>query len=368
MRVLMINTVDTNRNGITNVIFNLCQAIDKKDLVIDYVSINEPAHVYVQQIEAGGGHLFVLSRRMNRIGAYIGGLRDLIRQGNYDIVHAHGNSATLVLEMLAARKAGCRICIAHSHSTSCRSLMLHKLLNPFFQCCCTHRLACGEEAGKWLFGNRPFKVVNNGVRTERFAFQPDSRQAFREHYGFRKEDLVIGHVGEFNDAKNQEFLVEVLAKLTSINEDFRLLLIGDGPLREKVEEKVAEFGLMERVLFAGVTDRIPEHLSAVDLIVMPSRYEGLPLSLIEAQASGLHCVVSDNITHEVDKTGNLIFLPLDSGATYWAEIIAKMQLSKDRNTLCDEAIKKIKACGYDIYTEAVKLKEYYLQAIRERGK
>lgn len=365
MKVLMINTVNTERNGITAVIFNYIRVLKNFGVVFDLVSINEPTSNYVREIEKTGGRLFVLNRRMSRMGSYIGELKDLIRRGNYDIVHAHGNSATLLLEMFAARQAGCRVRIAHSHNTTCKYLTLHKLLTPFFQSCCTHRLACGEEAGKWLFGNRPFKVVNNGVRTEWFAFQPDLRQAFREQYGFWKENLVIGHVGAFNDAKNQEFLIEVLAKLTSINEDFRLLLIGDGPLREKVEEKVSEFGLMERVLFAGVTDRIPEHLSAVDLIVMPSRYEGLPLSLIEAQASGLHCVVSDNITHEVDKTGNLTFLPLDSGATYWAEIIAKMQLSKDRNTLCDEAIKKIKACGYDIYTEAVKLKEYYLQAITE---
>lgn len=367
MRVLVINTVATDRNGITNVIFNLYQAIDKKDLIIDYVSINEPDPAYVRRIEAGGGCFFVLNRSMGKVGSYIVKLKDLIRRGKYDIVHAHGNSATLLLEMLASKQAGCKVRIAHSHNTACRSLMLHKLLNPWFQSCCTHRLACGEKAGKWLFGNYSFDVINNGIRTARFAFQPESRQVLRTRYGLREEHRVIGHVGAFSDAKNQEFLVEILSRLIPMDENFRLLLIGDGSLREKVEERTAELGLSEWVLFAGVTDQIPEHLSAVDIIVMPSLYEGLPLSLIEAQANGLHCVVSENITREVDKTGNLIFLPLDTGADSWAERIVNLQLPEDRQALSGEAIRRIKACGYDIYTEAIKLREYYLHAIKERA-
>lgn len=363
MRILIINTVPTDKNGITNVIFNLHKAMDKQDLVFDYVSINEPAPSYIREIEAYGGQVFVISRSIRRAIPYVCKLVEVIRQGQYDVVHAHGNSSTLVLEMLAAKLAGCKVRIAHSHNTTCLSLTVHKLLNPLFQMSCTHGLACGVDAGKWLFGDRPFTVVNNGVDTERFAFQLDARQGVRRGFNLQDKHVVIGHVGAFNNAKNQEFLLDVLSELAKADDNYRLLMIGDGPLQHSVQEKTMELHLTERVIFAGATDRVEDYLSACDLIVMPSRYEGLPLSLVEEQASGLYCVVSENITQEVDKTGNLTFLPLSMGGAYWAQVIREIPLVSDREKASMVSIEKIKASGYDIQTEVKRLKEYYISAV-----
>lgn len=365
MRVLVVKVNQFRREGITNVVMNLYDAVDKSDMHIDMVAVAPPGSEYVAKLKENGGEIFVVERSMRHPLRYIAKLSKVIRDGLYDVVHAHGNSGTLALEMVAAKKAGCKIRIAHSHSTSCKYKLAHRLLKGVFHAACTHRLACGEAAGKWLYDEKPFQIINNGVDTGRFAFSAENRSKIRQQYGLDDSRIVLGHVGGFTEGKNQRFLVDILRELTDRDLPYSLLLVGDGALRTQVQNKVREMGLDDKVLFVGETDRVSDYLSACDILAMPSLFEGLPLSLIEAQASGLHCVISANITREVDKTGNLTFLPLETGAAHWAEKIAGLQLQKDRNSVSVQAIEKIKACGYDIYTEADKLKEYYLRAVEE---
>lgn len=361
MRILLINTVPTEKNGITNLIFNFLGTMGRQDAVMDYVAIGQPDPEYTRKIEAADGRLYVLSRSMRRVPGYVWDLRRVIRQGNYDAIHVHGNSATMALEMIAAWLGGCKVRMAHSHNTTCKHMTVHKLFSPIFQSLCTHRLACGREAGKWLYGARDFTVVNNGVDTRRFAFDPAARAETRRRYGIGEDTTLIGHVGLFNEQKNQSFLTEVLKLLEG--GDFRLMLIGDGELRPAVEEKAKAMGLGDRVIFTGTVSDVPEYLSACDCIAMPSLYEGLPLALIEEQASGLPCIVSDAITKEADKTGNLTFLPLSDPAV-WAEAIRGLPKA-DRAETSRTAVEAICACGYDVRSEAEKLKEYYQQAVKE---
>lgn len=362
MKVLIVNTNHIGTDGITNVVRNLFCAMDKTDIRMDLAVINEPPAQMRGMFEAEGGRVYVLHRSVSHLPQYINTLRRVLKQGAYDAVHVHGNSATMALEMVAAWLAGCKVRIAHGHSTSCKSMTVHRLLTPVFQALCTHRLACGVEAGKWLHGKRSFSVVNNGIDTARFAFSKKARESVRQQYGYTESDIIIGHVGLFNEVKNQSFIVEILSKLDG---RYKLMLVGGGRLRQMVEEKVAAMGLTDRVTFVGVTDRVPDYLSACDLIVMPSLYEGLPLALVEQQTNGLQCIVSDNITREADKTGNLIFLPLSAGAQYWADAVQALQLPDDREEACRVATEKIKACGYDIRTEAAKMLAYYKRAVAE---
>lgn len=363
MKIAMINTVRTQRNGITNVIFNLLGAMGE-DIRVDLVSIHEPEASYYEAVAARGGQLHVVSRSIRHPARYVKQLSALIQNEGYDIVHAHGNSTTLALEMVAAKRAGCPVRIAHSHSTGCKYKALHRLLGPVFQKTCTHRLACGEAAGKWLYGERAFTVVNNGIETERFAFSPEARQTVRQALGIPAEAPVLGHTGIFNENKNQSFLLEILAAKEA-PEDLELILLGDGPMRETVEEKAAELGLTERVHFVGNVADVENYLSACDLFALPSRFEGLPLSLVEAQASGLTCLASDTVTREADMTGGLCFLPLDAGAAVWARAL-KAALPERREASV-RAVERIVARGYDIAAEAAKLKEYYRKAVEERG-
>lgn len=361
MRILLINTVPTEKNGITNVIFNYQQAMAPGAVRMDYVAIRQPEPEYVQKIEAAGGKLHVIPRSMRNVPGYIRALSALIREGKYDAVHAHGNSATLALEMMAAWLGGCKVRIAHSHNTTCKHMAVHKLFTPVFQKLCTHRLACGEDAGKWLYGQREFTVMHNGVDTKRFAFDPEARTAIRRQYAVAEDTVLVGHVGTFNEQKNQSFLLDVLPYLP--RDRYRLLLIGDGELRPAVEQRAEEMGLTDRVIFTGFVSDIPQYLSACDCIGMPSLYEGLPLALMEQQANGLRCVVSDHITREVNKTGNLTFLSLED-ASLWAKHIQSLP-DTDRAALSRTAGEIIRSCGYDIHREAEKLRKYYQQAVEE---
>lgn len=363
MKVLMVNTVDTARNGITNVIFNYVVQLKDSGIVFDLVTKNVPDHSYVEQIEEHGGRVHVIPRSMRRIWKYFTTLKKVVKENQYDLVHIHGNSHTLVIELLAAKLGGCKARIAHGHSTGCNSLALHKCLTAPFDGLCTHRLACGNEAGQFLHGKHSFAVMRNGIDVKKYLFSANARCDYRNRYGIEAR-FVLGHVGMFDEVKNQSFLLDILNELLKTDCRYHLLLIGEGPLQEMVKEKATDLQIKDYVTFVGGTDCVSEHLSAMDMIVMPSLHEGLPLSLIEAQASGLRCLVSDNITREVDKTGNLTFLPLDAGAACWACEIGKMSAEVDRTALSQKAIEKIKTCGHDIQTEAAALYRYYEDAAK----
>lgn len=363
MKILHINTVPTERNGITNVIFNLLRAIDKAELDIDLLAINQPEPCCSEEINAYGGRLYTLPRSIRHPLRYVRRLKALIKENQYDIVHVHGNSSTLTLEMLAAKAGGCKVRMAHSHNTTCKHQALHRFLKPLFYSSYTHALACGNEAGRWLFKNRDFKVIHNGINTQRFAFSDADRQRLRQKYTLPKTIILLGHVGTFSEQKNHTFLIDVMKELLSQSDRYYLLLLGEGELQPEIAAKVKQLGLEKHVIFAGVTDNVPAYLSACDIIVMPSLYEGLPLSLIEEQANGLPCIVSDRITQEADKTGSITFLPLEDGAAAWASVIKKTELPSDRQQASEDAVQKIVACGYSIEEEAAKLKRYYTEAL-----
>jgi len=254
--------------------------------------------------------------------------------------------------------------IVHAHNTTCNSPMVHKLLSPLFNLLCTHRLACGQAAGKFMHGRHGFTIINNGVNTDHFSFNPQDRLAIRKQYQIQ-DKIVIGHVSNFVEAKNPLFLIDILAELRKFNSNYCMLMVGDGLLLKKVKEKVQSLGLTGSVIFVGTTDNVPAYISACDLIMMPSLFEGLPLTLIEQQTNGLKCLVSDKITTEVDKTGNIIFLPIDQGVEPWVSAVKKLDLSYSREEMSRIAVEKIKASGYDITTEAKNLRTYYDNCVKE---
>ena len=261
--------------------------------------------------------------------------------------------------MLAAKLAGCKVRIIHAHSTGCNSVALHKLLAGLFDSLCTDRLACGESAGKFMFGLKPFEIINNGVDVEKFSFDNKAREVFRIKLALTETDILICHVGYFMPVKNQSFLVDVFAELAKNDSRYHLLLIGDGAMRTEIEQKVACLGLTNKVTFTGNIDNVSEYLNAADIIIMPSLYEGLPLTLVEQQANGLQCVVSDTITAEADKTGNLCFLSLQAPISDWVHTVENSHCMQDREQRSKDAIVAIEKAGYSIRKEAKKLVEYY---------
>lgn len=364
MKLLVVNTAPSRRNGITNVAFNLLKAIDKKDLQIGYVAVSEIADEYICILRDLNIDYFVLSRAIKHPFSYIGKLASIAK--GYDVIHVHGNSATMVLEMLAAKIAKVTLRCAHSHNTTCSMKSIDKMMRPLFNRLCNGRLACGVDAGKWLHGNQQFLVVNNGVDTDRFKFNIESRKKIREELGW-SQNIILADIANFVEAKNHEFLIETFGKVSKANDNVRLLLLGAGPLMDKAKQQARSLGIYERILFAGSVPNISEYLSACDLIVMPSKFEGLPLTLVEEQANGLKAIVSKAVTKDADMTGRLTFLPLDEGADLWADEIWKI-LNNDierTESYSLESIEKIIESGYDIKSSAQKLKLYYTNKLQE---
>ena len=361
-KILVVNTVPTERNGITSVMMNYYRAMDKNDIVVDFVFINNPEQYYKDELSKCGSRYYVLSRSISKIVSYIYKLSKIAR--NYDVMHVHGNSATMAFEMFAAKLGAVKLRIAHGHSSSCEYKLLDKLLRFPFYSLCNCRLTCGEKAGNWLYGKRGYNVMNNGISTPDYAYNESARCEIRKMLLLDDSSIVIGHVGNFLPVKNHNFLIDVFSHLASENDRYRLVLLGSGYLQQQIEQKVKELGLENKVFFLGSVNNVGEYLSVFDVAVMPSLYEGFPLTIMEEQASGLNCVVSDIITREVDVTGNVHFVSLSDDADVWAKKIRDIvNGNKQRDVLSCDAIKKIKENGYDMFSLSENLKRIYLKSI-----
>lgn len=363
-KILLINTVPTDRNGITNVIFSYYGSDLVKFYQLDYMSINKLSNSYIETIKNNGGSYYFVNRSLKHVFSYIFSLRRIIKENHYDAVHIHGNSHTLVIELISAFLSNCKVRVIHAHSTSSNSHLLHKVLGPLFNLLCTTRIACGNEAGKWMFGSHDFIVIKNGINTSRFAFNEDSRDEIRKELGWDGK-VILAHVGEFSINKNQVFLVEVLKKLLNGNDTYRLLLIGDGEQRNIVNEKVNEYSLSNKVLFTGKIPDVFKYLNACDLILMPSYYEGFPVTLLEQQANGVRCVISDTITKDANISGDVAFLPLS--VDKWVDEIKSLPNDSidNRKDRSSDSVSILKEKGFDVNSSVEKLKRVFDDVIKQ---
>ena len=358
LRVLMINTVRMKYDGITLSIINNIRNMKHDGLQVDVLAINDVEPSLRERIAEAGAHLYVVEGRNRHPLRYMRAVSALVRKKGYQIVHAHGNSCTLAVEMMAARLGGARVRCAHSRNTQAKYVRLNRLLRPLFDANYTHAFACGVEAGQWLFQKKPFVVLNNGTDTERFKFDPEARAFLRRELGIG-DRVAIGHVGNFNRQKNHRFLIDTFEKVAALDESRVLVLIGDGPMRSEMEVLARERGLSERVIFTGSRQDVPRLLSAMDFMVLPSLYEGFPNSVIEWQAAGLQSLVSDTVTQDCNVTGLVRFLPLETVS--WVKGMLETGPNTDRTTTCERASASIAEAGYDIRQNASRLHDLYFE-------
>lgn len=360
MNILIIKTNPFAPEGITGVVMNLYRSMDKADMHIDAVAPGRAGKVYRDIFAQNGGKIYRIDRAISHPFRYVRQLKKRIIQGKYDVVHIHGNSRTMALDLLAAKQAGCPVRIVHGHTTNCAYKALHRLMTPLFFSLGTHFVACGEKVGQFLFGKHPYTVIPNGIPVKSYAFHSVKRQKLRQELGLENK-FVLCNVGKLSEGKNQAFLLEVLKLILEEKKNAHLLLVGDGPQREALEEQAKELP----VTFAGVTDRVEEYLNVADAFVMPSLYEGFPLSAMEAQANGLPCFLADTITQEVNVTGNVAYLPLE--ATAWVTALAECADAQERSRRSAQAQEAMIAKGYDNVAISKALKTYYEQALEREG-
>lgn len=278
----------------------------------------------------------------------------------YTVVHAHLDCLSGVV-LGCAKQHGVPVRIAHAHTTNQMrdfKYPVKDLYKRIIPRTATDLLACGEDAGRWMFGTAPFLVLPVAIDTEKFRFDKNMREDMRRTLGITKEELLIGHVGQFRKEKNQTFLLDVLHSLRACGTKSKLLFVGDGEKRAAVQNRAAALGLTPYVLFLGVREDIPALLHAMDVFCMPSLYEGMPLAVLEAQAAGLPCLVSNGVPKDCLQTPRARQLPLSAPPSKWAEVI----LAESKVLSAAPPVLQ----SFDICENARMLTAYYLQKDTQR--
>ena len=353
-----------NRGGAENAIMNYYRHFDRTKVQFDFL-LTEPSKCqFEDEIVSLGGYIYrvPLLKMLNPFSYFkeVSSFFDL--HPEYMIVHSHTSSKS-VFPLLIAKRKGIPNRIAHSHNTKSEygyKGWIRNLLKYGLKRVATHFFACSMEAALWLYGSMFCKdnkvmLLRNVIECPKFSFDLHVRAVVRNKINLNEKSLLVGCVGRFFKQKNLFFAIDIFQEINKLNESAVFMLVGDGEQRAEIESQIAKYGLEDKVLLTGVVSNVSDMLQAMDVFLMPSFFEGLPLSLIEAQASGLRCVVSDGIPKEADVTGLVTFLPLADGAKKWAEVILCQKDYKRRSYM-----EELKVAGYDAETSAKKLEQFYL--------
>ncbi|APM41312.1 hypothetical protein BS101_16930 [Clostridium kluyveri] len=322
-----------DRGGIETFIMNVYRNIDRSKVQFDFLMHTKRECAYNSEIFKLGGRIYYVPPRNQGILKNRKELNEFFeKHSEYKIVHQHVSSLSYITPLKIAKKYNIPIRIIHSHNTKQGGNFLHKYIHYwnrlFIKYYATNYFACSDLAAKWLYGRKQynlgnFTTINNGIEVEKFTYNNNIRDKVRAELGVSNK-IVIGNIGRFSYQKNHEFLIDIFNNIYQKSDNFTLLLVGDGELRSHIQNKVKDLKLQDNVIFTGIRSDIPYILQAMDIFVMPSHYEGLPVTLVEAQAAGLPCVVSSNITRQIKITSDIIYINLSDSVEYWSKCVMKL--------------------------------------------
>jgi len=358
-KVLVVITSGLGREGITSATLETFRNMDLSGLAIDVADVASAKEDVVKDFEDLGCRVIALPNRKKQLGKYRKALKKLVKQEGYDVVHVHGSSALLSIELSIAKKFGVKKRIAHSRNTTNSHGLVDKLLRPYFYKQFTCALACGQDAGEFLFGKKPFSIFHNGKNFDKFKFDKQTREIMRGKFNLN-DSFVLGFVGNLNEQKNPLFLIDILKQTLKLKPESKLLVVGDGHKRSEIINCAREQGMLKNVILAGAVSNVNDYLQAMDVALLPSLFEGLPNVVLEWQVSGLRAFVSDKVTPECAPTDLVKFLPIDKGAGIWAQDIAELSADYDREVASKEAREVLAQNGFEIKESAMRLKNIYL--------
>lgn len=353
--------------GVESFIMNYYRHIDKSKIQFDFIIDSDSTLVPRTEIESMGGRIIEVPPYQH-IFKYTKELKKIFKNNNYKIVHSHLNSLS-VFPLYCAWSSKVPIRIAHSHSTTnkkeWKKNIIKNILKPFSKVFATDYFSCSEHAGRWLFGNKTFDegkvtIVHNAIEIEKFRFNEKTRKSIRKELGIENK-FVLGHVGRFVEQKNHDFLIDIFYEVHKELENSILLLIGDGPLEEKIKNKVKKLKLEENVYFLGVKNNVNDYMQVMDVFVFPSLYEGLGIVVIEAQCSGLQCVCSKEIPIEANISKSIMFNDLKDINKWKEKIILNDYNKRNLDT------NFIENNGYNIFCESKNIEKYYLERLKKNG-
>ncbi len=363
IRILQVVT-HMGRGGLETMLMNYYRNIDREKVQFDFLAHRDFRSDYDDEIESLGGRIYRLPRLVPWSRSYHEALDAFFDEHpEYEVIHVHQDCLSSVI-LKSAEKHGIPVRIAHSHtSNQDKNLkyfikLYYRRLIPKYA---TKLFACGEKAGDWMFCGAPFEVVRNAIDAKSYSCNEKIRHKLRQALHISDDTFVIGHVGRFSSVKNHPFLLEIFASLLKKEPNAVLLLVGGGENMPKMQEKAKAMGISDRVIFTGIRSDVADIMQAMDVFVFPSLYEGLPVTLVEAQASGVPCLISDRVSPECIITNGLVeSVSLSENSDAWADII----LEKRALPRVDR-YSEIAAHGFDIATAALKLQEFYMEAYEQ---
>ena len=343
---VLIHGMSEYLGGREKFIMELYRRLDKSRIQFDFICDNRKGKlVYEEEILSAGGRIFVLPPVREKPLVHLQRWKEIYRNKPYRAIYCHANRKLKTAAFFRyARQAGVPIRILHSHNSddlkdrSTFRQILEKTAAVEWRRCVTHRFSCSRKAGEWMFGKTAdFRVIPNAIDTERFDLDSEKRERIRTREGVTGH-RVYGTVARISPEKNPLFLAEVFYEIHRLQPDSVFWLIGEGNLEAELREKISSLGVGESFRLLGRKENVDEYLNGMDVFLLSSIHEGFPITLVEAQASGLPCLVSDKVTEEVAITDNVVFLPLSAGPQEWAEKATALS-SRDRSSR-KEALKE----------------------------
>lgn len=346
--------------GAETFLMKMYRKLDRNRYQMDFVVSGDGRGYYEDEIVQLGGIVYRITRKTKDFVAFRRELAAAVRDDGYPCVLRIGSDALSAIDLWVAKRAGARRLALRSSNASDGKGSLGMFLQKAFRRLLTSvadvKIAPSDLAAAYTFGpkavsNGEVHYLHNALDLNAYTFSPEIRSATRSELGIEPDALVVGHVGRFAPQKNHGFLIEVFAELLKARPDARLVLVGQGELEGEVRGKAEVFGVLDSIVFTGVCPDVPALLSAFDALALPSLYEGMPNVVIEAQAAGLACVVSDTVTRQADVTGLVEYLPIDD-TTAWANALESAATVERLDTRT-----AMTAAGYDISREAKKFVE-----------
>ena len=365
-----------DRGGIETLIMNVYRQIDRSKVQFDFLAHYGKENAdYNEEIRALGGRIYEMpviksttKTYYGRFFTYCRALKKFFKEHpEYHVVHGHMTNTAAIYMPIAKKYGKVTHTIAHSHLTQTQKTVSRlaalgtDVLRAPIRKEATDYFACSEMAALWLYKQEDLDagrvhIIPNGVHTEKFDYNPEKRQAVRRDLGV-EDAIVLGHVGRFFPQKNHSQLLDIFCHYHAVHPNAVLLLVGEGELQEEMRQKAERLGLGDSVRFLGLRSDVEDLMQAMDLFLMPSLYEGLPVVGIEAQAAGLPMVVSTEITEELNITGQVHFVPLAEAPDVWAKVIDDTIGRYERAS----TVEMMKKAGYDIETTAAFLQDFYLE-------
>lgn len=322
-----------------------------EDYKIDFI-VSAKSGFYEKEVVELGGRIFRVPLRTKHPIKTFKAIYDVVKQNHYTHILKLCDTPIGLYDLLAAKMGGAKVLCVRScnagSSTSKLGAMVNDFLRPFFNYMADVKLAPSRLAAEFTFGKAEVEAgkvnfIHNGVDLNVYKYDEENRRKVRREFGIADEQLVIGHIGRFNQQKNHKFLIEVFSEVLKQKPNALLMLVGDGEKKNEIKEQIKSLGIEESVIFTGIRSDVPALLSAMDVFVFPSFYEGMPNTVIEAQATGLPCVIADTITEEAGITECVRYKALTTSAKEWAYIAVSLL---ENSRICYNA--KVKHVGYDI--------------------